>query len=242
MKCLVTKLSGVANNKSLCVIGEKRVTAKSPKGNFGVKYPASSKDKMGLSALDSDFNTLATTSISEVWEGTYYLNINSTNIDGVSYYSIKDFNSILQINFGNDIFGKAKFTLNNFKFCKQLQDITDKACALSGDLKELSELVTLTNIDLTYNTNVTGDIASLGKLVKLKTLIINTSGEISATNITGSIESLADGMTGAGRTTGTLSVSCYGCNIKHNDKVIKSCKISFSGSNHEVTEVVYVGV
>lgn len=242
MKCLVTKLSGVVNNKSLYVIGEKRVTAKSPKGNFAVKYPASSKDKMGLSALDSDFNTLATASIPEVWEGTYYLNINSTNIDGVSYYSIKDFNSILQINFGNDIFSKAKFTLNNFKFCKQLQDITDKACALSGDLKELSELVTLINIDLTYNTNVTGDIASLGKLVKLKTLIINTSGEISATNVTGSIESLASKLVAAGRTEGKLAVSCYGCKITHTSKVIKSCKISFSSSNYEVSDVVYVEV
>lgn len=242
MKCLITKLLGVVNNKSLCEIGEKRVTAKSPKGNFAVKYLASSKDTMGLSALDSDFNTLATAPIPEVWEGTYYLNINTSNIDGVSYYSIKDFNSIIGINITNSIWAKVSCPLNNFKFCKQLQSITDKACALFGDLKELLELGTLEYINLQYNTRVTGDIASLGKLVKLKTLTINGSGESSHTNVTGSIESLASKLVAAGRTEGELTINCYGCRITHNSKVIKSCKISFSSSNYEVTEVVYVEV
>lgn len=242
MKCLVTKLSAVVNNKSLLLLGEKRLVANNPKGNFGVTFPTSSKDTMGLSALDSDFNILATASIPEVWEGTYDLNINTPNIDGVSYYSIKDFNSIIGINMPNSIWEKVSCPLNNFKFCKQLQSITDSANAISGDLKELSELVSLRTINLLYNVAVTGDIASLGKLVKLNALTINTSGDNSHTNVTGSIESLASKLVAEGRTEGELTISCYGCGITHNSKVIKSCKISFSSSNYEVSNVVYVEV
>lgn len=242
MKCLVTKLLGVVNNKSLIKLGEKRLVANSPKGDFAVKYPASQKkDSIGLYALDSDYNILSTATIPANDNG-YYMNVNTTQIDGVSYYSIKEFNSIVLINIGNSLWAKVKCPLSVFKYCKQLESITDIAHATSGDLKELSELTTLKNLNFTYNTALTGDISVLGKLVNLVTLIINTSGEISQTNVTGSIETLATSQIAAGRNSGTLSISCYGCKIKHNDKVIKSCKIAFNSSSYEVTEVVYVEV
>ena len=103
----------------------------------------------------------------------------------------------------------------------------------SGHLSDLANCTNFINLML-MNTDDTydGNIAALGNLVNLVFLILNGS------NISGTIEGLAEAQIAAGRTTGDISCNFGNTrNITYEGNPVSGAVITFSGGSYTVTNV-----
>lgn len=126
------------------------------------------------------------------------------------------------------IIGKGEGLLKSFVNCP-LKELTLTSSSIVGTLSDLISIPTLTSLNPMYSKSITGNISDLATLTNL------TSLSVFGTNITGTIESLADGMKNAGRKSGKLTV--YSTNkegVTYNGAVFDYIVITFSEGSYSV--------
>lgn len=89
---------------------------------------------------------------------------------------------------------------------------------VTGDLSAFANNAVLTELNLSFNA-ITGDISSLSKATSMTTLTLTNNP-----NITGTLESLLDGLYGNGKTSGTLSVGVVETSVTYNGAAVTSVK------------------
>lgn len=90
--------------------------------------------------------------------------------------------------------------------------------AVTGDLSAFEDNTALIELDLSFNA-ITGDISSLSKATSMTTLTLTRNP-----NITGTLESLLDGLYSNGKTSGTLSISVVDTSVTYNGAAVTSAK------------------
>ena len=111
--------------------------------------------------------------------------------------------------------------------CLNIENLNVRDTAISGSLSSIARLTNLKAL-VVDNPYITGNISSLGVLIKLTgTLYLGSKCE-------GTIESMADGMIAAGRTSGTLIVSCYPNKVTYNGNGVSKVTITFSSGSYNV--------
>lgn len=123
---------------------------------------------------------------------------------------------------------KGEGLLKSFTNCP-LKELILQNSGIVGTLRDLVNIPTLTTLNFMYSNSITGNISDLSNLTSLTDL------SVVGTNLTGTIESLANGMKNAGRKSGTLTVySAYTEGITYNNAVFDYIVITFSEGSYSV--------
>ena len=260
--CLVTKLKENLDNPNLRKLGEiilKMNQVETPTSETSVltisNYTAEpcivSVSNGGAFVLDySDINEQSKhlTSI-EISEGTvssrtlYFINADF-DIHISNKYVVSD----LVFGFYSNIGG----SYNEFMFMSALNIVNFQGAPyFSGDVNDLFDNGTIVSGIFTYirtsrlklssiakNTNATSlimggsdiqdDIAILAPLKSLATL------NVGGTEVFGTVESLAEGMIAAGRTSGTLAITADSTQVTYNGSSFTTVTITFSNGSYTV--------
>lgn len=112
--------------------------------------------------------------------------------------------------------------LSELEYCTKLKKLTLKH-ADSGNIQSLSKLTELTNLIL-VSANFTGDISNLSGMISLAELDVRNSA------ISGTIESLCEGMFAGGRVSGQLVISSIMNGITFNNQTRNGVKITFNST------------
>ena len=178
-KCLITKLSGIVNNKNLFTLNESRFSFDNLKnGRFRVDVNSDTEIKVMNGEFTNEAGTqhqgtslvrhAGETTVMYVTAGATVCIMNKHNVKNIdlSNSNIKDFD------------------LNSLKFFTNLTSLSLQSTSVTGNINSLSGLTKLTNLAL-QSTSVTGDINSLSGLVNLTNLLLYS------TSVTGDISSLS---------------------------------------------------
>lgn len=126
------------------------------------------------------------------------------------------------------LLNKGEGLLKSFTNCP-LKELILTSSNIVGTLSDLVNIPTLTTLNFMYSKYITGNISDLSSLTSLKEL------SVVDTNLTGTIESLADGMKNAGRKSGTLTVVSVNTEgITYNNAVFDYIVITFSEGSYSV--------
>ena len=126
------------------------------------------------------------------------------------------------------ILGKGEGLLKSFTNCP-LNELVLVSSGIVGTLSDLVNIPTLITLNFMYSMKITGNISDLSNLISLNSLTVV------GTNLTGTIESLADGMKNAGRKSGTLTViSVNKEGITYNGAIFDYIVITFSEGSYSV--------
>ena len=188
-KCLITKLNGSVQNDSLLCIGEfvvKVSKVESPSANSQCFVVQNSKDAQLRIIGDGYFtnNTLSENkgkvmNIAANTETLVYFSNGDYEIAVSDKYSLKEIGTYTQSSW-RDFRGKLTFDIGLLKYSPATSIVALSNTQISGDIAVLDKLVDITHLTLS-NTWVSGDIAVLSKLTKLQYLTI------SSTKVTGDI-------------------------------------------------------
>lgn len=227
-KCLVTKIATSINNDEIEVFGnltlevfnfnttEKNIitavnTATSPtKITIGNNITTNRGNEWVLP--QGEMNT-------SYWVGEFI--INSMSSEDKIYISNKYNLQCLDIK-------HMYINFNNIKYCQNLELLhyqDQNSRKGTENIEMLSNLSNLSALDFNRSKYVTGNLESLGKLIKLVRL------SMANTQITGDLATLANAMFSNGRTSGTLSIAYPSSYITfRNNKVTSSGNIKFTES------------
>lgn len=111
--------------------------------------------------------------------------------------------------------------------CLNIKKLSVSYTTISGSLSAIAARLTNLETLAVDNPYITGNISSLGVLIQLTNLYLGSNCE-------GTIESMADGMIAAGRTSGTLIVSCYPNKVTYNGNGVSNVTITFSNGSYNV--------
>ena len=188
-KCLITKLNGSVQNDSLLRIGEfciKVSKVESPTADSQRFVIKNSKDAQ-LRIIGDGYFTNETLSENK----GKALNITANNETTV-YLSNGDYEVVISEKYSLSLIGihnssswknfkgKLSFNIESLKYSPNITSIFLDKTQITGDIAVLGKLTGLTNLNIN-NTKITGDIAVLGKLTGL------TSIQINDTQVTGDI-------------------------------------------------------
>ena len=201
-KCLITKLSGIVNNKNLFTLNESRFSFDNLKnGRFRVDVNSDTEIKVMNGEFTNEAGTqhqgtslvrhAGETTVMYVTAGATVCIMNKHNVKNIdlSNSNIKDFD-LNSLKFFTNLTSlslqstSVTGNINSLSGLTKLTNLALQSTSVTGDINSLSGLVNLTNL-LLYSTSVTGDISSLSGLTKLTNL------SIYSTSVTGNINSLS---------------------------------------------------
>lgn len=188
-----------------------------------IKVSISSKSNIASLLTSSD--TGSGMEIVDVKGFSYLSNLKTIeNKDGnLNIGTLSGFKSLSKV-----ILGKGEGLLKSFTNCP-LKELILIRSSIVGTLSDLVNIPTLFNLNFMSSKSITGNISDLSSLTSL------TSLSVVDTNITGTIESIANGMKNAGRNSGTLTVySSYTEGITYNNAVFDYIVITFSDGSYNV--------
>ena len=188
-KCLITKLNGSVQNDSLLRIGEfciKVSKVEFPTANSQRFVVNNSKDAQ-LRIIGDGYFTNDTLSenkgkelnITANTETTVYFSNGDYEIVVSEKYSLKQVGTYI-ITSWKEYKGKLSFDIDLLKYSPDISFLALSATQVTGDIAVLGKLTGITHLTID-NTGVTGDIAVFGKLTGLTYLTINN------TKVTGDI-------------------------------------------------------
>lgn len=191
-KCLITKLNGSVQNDSLLRIGEfciKVSKVESPTADSQRFVVNNSKDAQLRIIGDGYFtNETLTENKGKV------MNI-AANTETIVYFSNGDYEVIVSEKYSLTQVGihtrtswitykgKLSFDIDSLKYSPNISFLPLSNTQVTGDIAVLGKLTGLTHLFIN-NTKVTGDIAALGKLTGLRSLLLSN------TKVTGDIAAL----------------------------------------------------
>ena len=181
--------------------------------------------KFNIASLLTSSSTGSGMEIVDVKGFSYLSNLKTIeNKDGnLNIGTLSGFKSLSKV-----MLNKGEGLLKSFTNCP-LKELTLISSGIVGTLSDLVNIPTLTTLNFMYSKSITGNISDLSRLTSLKSLTVI------GTNLTGTIESLANGMKNAGRKSGTLTV--YSVNtegITYNGAVFDYIVITFSEGSYSV--------
>lgn len=203
-KCLVTKLNGTIDNKSIRKLGELKLSVKETESSLNDRKLSVVLENAGSCRLTNG-NILSSTGTSmgdiTAIEKKKYVDIYFDNINSDVFLSSKYDLSYIKSNFKGLLFGldELKYTKVNYLSLENTQVYGDvsafesnqllttfnvKNTKVSGNLNVFKDMLTLKSLILT-GTQITGDIANMLGMSSLKSL------SASFTNITGNIADLS---------------------------------------------------
>lgn len=188
-KCLITKLSGSVQNDSLLRIGEFSIrvsTVESPTADSQKFSVRNTKDAQ-LRIIGDGYFTNETLSenkgkvmdIAANTETLVYYSNGDYEIVVSEKYSLSTIGIFLSTNWKN-FNGKLSFDIKSLKYSPNIIRLLLSNTQVTGDIAVLGKLTGLQTI-LLRNTQVTGDIAVFGKLTVLRNL------ELASSQVTGDI-------------------------------------------------------
>ena len=190
-KCLITKLNGSVQNDSLLRIGEfvvKVSKVESPTADSQRFCVRNTKDSQ-LRIIGDGYFTNETLSenkgkvmdIAANTETLVYYSNGDYEIVVSEKYSLSSFGAFLSTSW-KEFKGKLSFDIESLKYSPNIQNLMLSNTQVTGDIAVLGKLTNLVHLNLS-DTQVTGDIAVLGKLTKLTDIpsVLNTkvTGDIS---------------------------------------------------------------
>ena len=189
-KCLITKLNGSVQNDSLLRIGEFCIEVSK------VESPTADSQKFSvLNTKDSQLRIIGDGYFTNetLSENKGKVMDIAANTETLVYYSNGDYEIVVSEKYSlssigiflstswKEFKGKLSFDIESLKYSPNIIRLLLSNTQVTGDIAVLGKLTSLHNLELS-NTQVTGDIAVLGKLTGL-TDIPNVSG----TKVTGDI-------------------------------------------------------
>jgi hypothetical protein len=188
-KCLITKLNGSVQNDSLLRIGEfciKVSKVESPTAD-SQKFSVRNDKDIQLRIIGNGYFTNETLSenkgkvmdIAANTEKLVYYSNGDYEIVVSEKYSLSSFGIFLSTSW-KDFKGKLSFDIESLKYSPNIKNLMLSDTQVTGDIAVLGKLTGLVILMLS-NTQVTGDIAVLGKLTGLVHL------KLSNTQVTGDI-------------------------------------------------------
>ena len=181
--------------------------------------------KFNIASLLTSGSTAGGMEIVDVKGFSYLSNLKTIeNRDGnLNIGTLSGFKSLSKV-----LLSKGEGLLKSFTNCP-LKELTLVSSGIVGTLSDLVNIPTLTTLNFMYSKRITGNISDLSSLTSLISL------SVAGTNITGTIESLANGMKNAGRKSGTLTVISVNTEgITYNDAVFDYVVITFSEGSYNV--------
>ena len=189
-KCLITKLNGSVQNDSLLRIGEfciKVSKVESPTAD-SQKFSVRNDKDIQLRIIGNGYFTNETLSenkgkvmdIAANTEKLVYYSNGDYEIVVSEKYSLSSFGIFLSTSW-KDFKGKLSFDIESLKYSPNIKNLMLSDTQVTGDIAVLGKLTGLVILMLS-NTQVTGDIAVLGKLAGLTDI-----PDISNTKVTGDI-------------------------------------------------------
>ena len=181
--------------------------------------------KFNIASLLTSSTTGSGMEIVDVKGFSYLSNLKTIeNKDGnLNIGTLSGFKSLSKV-----VLNKGEGLLKSFTNCP-LKELILISSSIIGTLSDLVNIPTLTDLNFMYSKNITGNISDLSSLTSLESL------SVVGTNITGTIESLADGMKNAGRKSGTLTVySTYMEGVTYNGAIFDYLVITFSEGSYSV--------
>ena len=218
-KCLITKLNGSIQNDSLLRIGEFSVKVskvESPTADSQRFVVNNSKDAQ-LRIIGDGYFTNETLSenkgkvlnITANTETTVYLSNGDYEIVVSEKYSLTQVGTYITTSW-KKYKGKLSFDIDSLKYSPNISFLALADTQVTGDIAVLGKLTGLTHLTLA-DTQVTGDIAVLGKLTGLTHLTL------ADTQVTGDIAVL-------GKLTGLIHLpSIYNTKVTGDIAVYKNC-------------------
>lgn len=182
-------------------------------------------NKFNIASLLTSSTTASGMEIVDVKGFSYLSNLKTIeNRDGnLNIGTLSGFKSLSKV-----LLNKGEGLLKSFTNCP-LKELILTSSGIVGTLSDLVNIPTLTNLNFMNSKSITGNISDLSSLTSLKEL------SVVGTNITGTIESLANGMKNAGRNSGTLKVfSVNKEGITYNGAVFDYVVITFSEGSYSV--------
>ena len=195
-KCLITKLNGSVQNDSLLHIGEFCIEVRkveSPTADSQKFSVRNTKDSQ-LRIIGDGYFTNETLS-----ENKGKVMDIAANTETLVYYSNGDYEIVVSEKYSLNIFGvflstswkdfkgKLSFDIESLKYSPNIQNLMLSNSQVTGDIAVLGKLTNLRHLRLS-DTQVTGDIAVFGKLTNLTEIpsVSNTkvTGDISVYNNT----------------------------------------------------------
>ena len=181
--------------------------------------------KFNIASLLTSSSTGSGMEIVDVKGFSYLSNLKTIeNRDGnLNIGTLSGFKSLSKV-----LINKGEGLLKSFTNCP-LKELILISSGIVGTLSDLVNMPTLTTLNFMHSKRITGNISDLSSLTSLASL------SVVDTNITGTIESLANGMKNAGRKSGKLTV--YSANkegITYNDAVFNYIVITFSEGTYSV--------
>ena len=183
--CLVTKLSGTANNSSIRKLGEMRVHISS------IDTPSAISQKLKL-GVSKDVEL-------EIVGNGYFTDAGLSANKGKTMTAFAALNPFAEVYFSNgdyDISIKNKYAINymdapspvslnidELSYSKDLTQLTLASKKVTGDISAVKDLTALTQISL-QNSQVTGDISAVKDLTALTQILVQ------GTKISGNISEL----------------------------------------------------
>lgn len=186
----------------------------------GTRYPATGRGiNMGTQVKNGTFQVSI--------DNKYIINrIKLFQASGLNLADLEGCTSLLNISV---LSGKVYGDLLFLKDCPLSTLIEIQNSQISGDIKNLP--VTVTQLYLSSNPNLYGNIASLGKHTSLNTVRFNYNAGIS-----GSLEEFAQAQVDNGRTSGTIGVQGIDSNITYQGVPLTAHHtITFSNGSYTIS-------
>ena len=182
-KCLITKLNGSVQNDSLLRIGEfciKVSKVESPTADSQRFVVNNSKDAQ-LRIIGDGYFTNETLSenkgkalnITANTETTVYFSNGDYEVVVSEKYSLNQVGTYIRTSW-KEYKGKLSFDIDLLKYSPDISFLALSATQVTGDIAVLGKFTGLTHLTID-NTQVTGDIAVLGKFTGLTYLTLHTS-------------------------------------------------------------------
>ena len=199
-KCLITKLNGSVQNDSLLRIGEfciKVSKVESPTADSQRFVVNNSKDAQ-LRIIGDGYFTNETLSENK----GKALNI-TANTETTVYYSNGDYEIVVSEKYSlsiigvfkptdwKDFKGKLSFDIESLKYSSKITRLLLNNTQLTGDIAVLGKLTGINALQLN-NTQLTGDIAVLGKLTGLTVLQLNDTQLTGDIAVLGKLTGISD--------------------------------------------------
>jgi hypothetical protein len=228
-KCLITKLNGSVQNDSLLRIGEFCIEVRkeeSPTADSQKFSVRNTKDSQ-LRIIGNGYFTNETLS-----ENKGKVMDIAANTETLVYYSNGDYEIVVSEKYSLSIFGvflstswkdfkgKLSFDIESLKYSLNIQNLMLSNTQVTGDIAVLGKLTSLAILMLS-NTQVTGDIAVLGELTSLRHLMLSNTQVTGDIAVFGKLTNLTD-IPSVSNTKVTGDISVY--------KNTKSNQLQFKGT------------
>lgn len=213
-QCLVTKLKASVNNDSLPILGGFIVKVTNLSDRLRMLFAGCTMDVDGSATIYDNatdnvipvpFASIADIKVSA---GTYKLVVKDKyNLTQIAFRGTND----------NDLRPCVSFNIEELEPCTELTVLSLSRTKCYGDIKYISGLTSMSFVDVNY-TDVTGDIASLGKMTNL------TNWSIANSKLIGSIENFVKAQRANGRTVFSTGIPShiYNTNITFNGVKVSS--------------------